>query len=293
LSSSNAVYKNLHIDLTNDGTTNRSTAPLWVNSGKKLEINGLTFTNPGYRTGVIFYHGFTYGSEAYISGCDFSEFPSSCEIVDGVSGGTWNFSNCLTASTWTPNTSIGQNGLFTFVNCGPENAPTYLYAASDLGALASTTAIYRTGGAEIEDTAVSYLVTTTALCTEGSPFVTPWIYDVVSTTGSKTFDLYVVNDTADLTDADIWLEVEFLGTTGEAISDLTSNHRTITTTAAAHTDDTTSTWNGTGPSFTYKQKLSVTATVNVAGQFRARVCVGKTSVISSAYLYLDPVITVT
>jgi hypothetical protein len=73
---------------------------------------------------------------------------------------------------------------------------------------------------------------------------------------------------------------------------VTDQRATITTTAAAQDDDTTSTWVGTGPSFTYKQKLSVTATVAEEGQYRARVCVGVASIASSRYFYIDPKVTV-
>jgi hypothetical protein len=128
---------------------------------------------------------------------------------------------------------------------------------------------------------------------EGSSFNTKWIYGYIGSTGSKTFDLYITNDTADFTDAEVWLEVEYLGTADGAKWDRATDQRaTITTTAAAQADDTTSTWNGTGPSFTYKQKLSVTATVAEEGQFRARVCVGVASIASSRYFYIDPKVTV-
>jgi hypothetical protein len=135
-------------------------------------------------------------------------------------------------------------------------------------------------------------VTTTANSFEDSPFVTNWIYGEVASTGSKTFTVYITNDTADFTDAQVWLEVEYLGTAEEANTTLASDHRTITTTAANQTDDTTSTWNGTGPSFTYKQSLAVTATVGETGQSRARVCVGVASIASSRYFYIDPKVTV-
>jgi hypothetical protein len=135
---------------------------------------------------------------------------------------------------------------------------------------------------------------------EGKPFYTPWVYGEISGTGSKTFDLYITNDTADFTDAEVWIEVEYLGTVDEAQSNLATDWRHyptgsnyITTTAAAQTDDTSSTWNGTGPSFTYKQKLSVTATVNETGQFRARVACAVANVASSRYFYVDPKVTVT
>jgi hypothetical protein len=123
------------------------------------------------------------------------------------------------------------------------------------------------------------------------------MYGQIASTGSKTFDVYITNDTGDFTDADVWLEVQYLGTTGESEWSMVSGHRTITTTAAtAGTDDTTSTWvglNNSGQGLAdFMRKLSVTATVNVAGQYRARVCVGLTGIASSRYFYIDPKVTV-
>ncbi len=179
-------------------------------------------------------------------------------------------------------------------NIGPADAPTYLLHQCAEGVAVSATAIYRTGGATVEGDACAWLITTTASCAEGAPFYTPWIYGTVASTGSKTFTLYITNDTADFTDAEVWLEVEYLKDADEALWTLATDQRaTITATAAAQTDDTTSSWNGTGPSFTYKQSLAVTATIGETGQYRARVAVGVASIAGSRYMYCDPRIFVT
>ena len=96
--------------------------------------------------------------------------------------------------------------------------------------------------------------------------------------------------TAALTDAQIWLEVQYLGTSDEADWTLVDDHRVITNTAAAQTTDSASTWTGITEDF--KQKLEVTVTVNETGQYRARVCVGLASITSASSLYIDPKVTV-
>lgn len=294
LSSTYGKYQNLHIDLTNDGTTGRSNAPIWAN-GRNTEILGLTFTNAGYRTGTVFFAGYAAGTVLSCSGADFSGFTNgtACEIVASDFGGNWTFNNCLMAATWTPvNAALYQPSILTFINCGPADAPTYLYYGTYIGTIVSTTSIYRTGGATVEGDTCAWLVTTTANNSEGYAFTSPWIYGEVTSTGSKTFTVYITNDTADFTDADVWLEVEYLGTADEANTTLTTDQGVITSAGANQTDDTTSTWNGTGPSFTYKQALAATATVNETGQYRARVCVGVASIASSRYFYIDPKVTV-
>jgi hypothetical protein len=353
------------IDLTADGTTPRSTTVISAGNGIHVYRN-ISFVNAGYRTGQVF--GNASNGQIEIDGCDFSGFTNAtlCELVSSAVAPSFTISNCKTASTWAPFGTNAQTpgAIMTVTNTGPEAAPTYLALQAYQGNLYSTTAIYRTGGATIGSTNTSWLITTTANCGEGAPFYTPWIYGNIGSTGSKTFDCYITNDTADLTDADAWLEVEYLATSGSPKWTLATDQRTITTTAAAQTDDVTSTWteytgsgtysqtgtvvtvtdtahglvygsvvlvdvtgtggvtdgtytltsvadantftftastgNGSGditwqmaPVYTYKQKLSVTATVNQTGQYRARVAVGKASIASTAYLYVDPKITVT
>lgn len=288
-------FKNLSVDLSSDGTTTRTAAVLQFGTAiRRLEISGLTFTNAGYRTGTVFnYNG---QPDLAISGADFSGFTNAtaCELLPGVCMFRGYITNCLTAATWTPFSSgtpyEGHDLMFT--NVGPADAPTYLYHKTTRGETLSSSAIYRTGGATVESDPCAWLITTSASCSEGGTHSTPWLYGAVATTGSKTFDVYITNDTADFSDAEVWIEVEYLATADEAQTALVSDHRTITTTAAAQTDDTTSTWNGSGPSFTYKQKLSVTATVNETGMYRARVCVGLASIASSRYFYIDPKVTV-
>jgi hypothetical protein len=179
-------------------------------------------------------------------------------------------------------------------NVGNTDAPTSLRNHTYFGTITSSILIYRSSGATIEGIANSWLVTTTANCNEYAPFHSPWIYGLVSSTGSKTFDTYITNDTGDFTNAQVWLEVEYLATSDSPVWTLASDQRaTITTTAADQDDDTTSTWVGSGPAYTYKQRLRVTATVGETGQFRARVVTGIASIASTRYFHIDPLVTVT
>jgi hypothetical protein len=287
---------NCTIDLSADGTTNRTAAIFFANNGSIVDIRDISFVSAGYRTGAIFNQS---GGRATwnVSGCDFSGFDSSCEIVDSATESVYTFNNCLLGATFTPTTAIARSAFFcSLYNCGSSDEPTSLYLLNDFGSIISTSSIYRTSGAEIETIAAALLVTTSARCSEASPVYSPWIYGEVASTGSKTFTVYITNDTADFTDAEVWLEVEYLGTADEANTTLVSDHRTITTTAANQTDDTTSVWvglNNSGQGLAdYMQSLSVTATVGETGQYRARVCVGVASIAGSRYFYIDPKVTV-
>lgn len=289
------IHNNPVIDLTADGTTNRSGAVTLFNS-QSSKITNISYINAAYRTGTVF----TFAANPQIVeivGGDFSGFTNAttCEIANVTSlYGPLTLINCKTAATWTAVTGTpGVGGVYKFIGCGSANQPVSLYMGDKNGALVSSASIYRTGGQTIESTPTAWLATTNAAATIHTPFYMEWIYGVISSTGSKTFDLYVTNDTADLTNAEIWLEVEYKADASSGKWTLiTDKPVTITDTATTQDDDTTSTWNGSGPAFTYKQKLSVTATVNTTGQFRARVCVGKASIASSSNLYIDPQVTV-
>lgn len=146
-------------------------------------------------------------------------------------------------------------------------------------------AVYRTGGAS-DGTNFSWLVTTTAVCNIGTTYVTPWINVWVSDTGSTTFDSYIANNSADLTDTECWLEVEYFATASSTVTSIaTDRAANIIGAGTAQTDDS-STWNGA--TLGYPQKLSVTATLGKAGMCRARVVFAA----ASKTVYVDPLVTV-
>jgi len=287
--------ENLTIDLSSDGTTNRGGAVI-VCVGS-VDINVLTFINAAYRTGVII-DTQTTRTRINISGADFSGFTNAttCELININSTAAERvlFNNCKTATTFTYKTGTPTAICNSqFLNVGDGSQPSSLYFVNYFGDITSSTSIYRSSGAAVEGIATSWLVTTTANCSQDDPFYSPWIYGFISSIGSKTFDLYITNDTADFYDNEVWLEIDYLGTASSGKwSNKTDYMANRLATAALQTDDTGSTWNGSGPSYTYKQKLSVTATVNTAGMFRARVCVGVASITSTRKFYIDPLVTV-
>jgi hypothetical protein len=290
-----AIFRKLVLDLSADGTTDRSPAPFIGSQSVGLtEFHGLTFVNPAYRTGVII-DGST-GGAVICTGADFSGFTNAteCELVSGSSLGAIHLHQCKTKESFVA-VSSGTPGPRTDIlltNCGPADDPSYLYHYTYAGSAMSSTAVTRTGGASIESISCSWLVTTTANCSEVQPYRSPWLYGEVAA-GARTFDVFITNDTLDVTDAEVWLVVEYLGTLDDALlATATDQRATITTEAADQTDDTTSTWNGAGPAFTYKQRLRVSATVGEAGQYRARVVVGKASISAAANFYIDPIVVV-
>jgi hypothetical protein len=216
---SEARFINLHVDLTADGVSARISPTIDAMQGV-VRINGLTFTQPGggsVRTGSVLGCG-TASYITEVSGADFSGFTNAteCEIVVGPeSTGSFTLSNCKTKANavyCAAPTTGRSGGVVTFVNVGPEDDPKRLYVTSTRGTLENSASV-RTGGATVEGEATAWKIVTTALCSEETPFYTPWIYGTIGTTGSKTFTLYVAQDggSAGLNNAEIWLEVEYYG----------------------------------------------------------------------------------
>lgn len=292
--SSSQQFVNCVFDFTRTSSGTTTTCLLLRGN---VAILGGSVANITNRTGAFLY-GAGAGTEVKISGFDFSAAPSTLELVAGaadyavVTGSNIKLPASFAGFVAADYTRLGSVFLTNCTVSGSE-APEQLYYKNMLGVCQNGgSGIYRTGGATVEGTATAWLITTGSYVSEGSPFFTPWIYGVIDSTGSKTFTLYISNDTADFTDAETWLEVEYLGTSNDPNTTYGSDHRTITTSAVAQTDDTTSTWNGSGPSFTYKQSLAATGTVNETGQYRARVAVGVASIGSARNFYIDPKVTV-
>lgn len=164
--------------------------------------------------------------------------------------------------------------------------PWDLYHETYLGSTLAQTSITRDNGASINSQRVGWTVVTTANAGMHLPYMTPWMHVNVPSTGSKTFTVYIGNASADLKDTEVWLEVEYMGTSSSVVTKLSNDRNAdILASGTAQTDDTTSDWD---TDLTYMQTLAVTATVETAGAVRARVIVGK----ASTTLYVDPTVTV-
>jgi len=286
-------HDRLTIDLTLDGSTTR-TGLMMVNPGSVL-INGLDFINPGFRAGDLIGLNNLMVSLA-ISGADFSGFTNAAtpNIIDSNSStGPMFLSHSKTAATHTlkGTSTAWRGGQFSMVNVGPGNQPTQQYLENKFGRLDMTESVTRTGGREIEGTAVSWGgatlgIQTTTHCSLDAPFFTPWVSFVFSATGTFEVAMFCGNTTADFNDDEVWIEVEYKddATSGEWLFATDKPNREVTGTA--QTDDTSSTWNG--DTLTFMQKLHVTGlTVGTAGLGRARVGIGVASIAASRDFYID------
>lgn len=294
--SSQANFVNCTLDLTTDTPTCAS-APLQTRASGEVRIQGLAITNGEERAGYCLEIN-DAGSLFSITGLDCSSLANLTALIDynGTAYGNQYLANCKIPAGLGLLSRAGAASLgwaLHLSNVGSAYSATQVNYYDHALDIVQGEDVYRTGGYTVGTTPASWLVEASIAGNSfGSPGYSPWIYQENDATGEKTFDVFIVNDTGDFNDDAVWLEVEFPSTASEPQWALAHNRAKIAADAAALTDDTTSTWNGTGPSFTYMQKLSVTATVAVAGPFRARVAVAAASLSGTDNFYIDPVVVV-
>lgn len=196
----------------------------------------------------------------------------------------------LNASATLFGSSFRHTGLeepWSAIDCADDSKNYRIAVRGAIGDLTEEASIVRGGGATDGTTPISWKIVTTA--TAAVPptivFYTPWMLLWNESLVSKTLTMEIVHDSAtNLKDNEVWLEVEYLGSSATPL--LTVAH-TAPSIIAAGSDLASSsvTWSGTG-GFTNpnKQKVSVTFTPQMKGVIRVRLAVAK----ASKTLYVDP-----
>lgn len=285
------------LDFAQDtGSTGVSMIYMGGQRGSSFYVNNLSLANVSNRTGLFLDSAINSHTAIRIENSDLSNlpltFPSGRPLVLGSLVPTqmincrlpFDLRTAFMDQVWHPPTPIPGE----FINCGETHDPTFYVACSSWGQLRSSTDVYRSGGAAIDFVpfALQFIKTTTRYSIQWTP--SPLMIGVVEA-GTKTFTVSVVNDLRDLTDAEMYLEIDFLSASGYPTGQRVTTRLTadIETGAAALAADSGSTWNGAGPAFTYKQKLSLTAAVGQSGMYRARVYFA-VQIAAASNCFLDP-----
>lgn len=218
-------------------------------------------------------------------GFDFSALPAASNIVSGGDtsgcGATIKFNNCKMPASWTGSWVNGTTGLGKQVivtNC--DNADTnYRYEKHHppIGKITTETTVVRTGGASDGVTPVARRLATYVSASVVAPLETHEILAWNETTGAPiTATIEVLTNGVTLTDAECWLEVQYLGTSGFPLSKFVTNAAALLATPVAQ-PTSTATWTTTGIASPVKQKLQVTFTPQEKGFVQAVVKLGKPS----------------
>ncbi len=193
---------------------------------------------------------------------------------------------------------------FGLYNCDSGDTNYNLLIADYAGTIADEVAIYRTDGFKLRNQANSEIGYALKLTTNGNatelfaqlktdPLIRNFPGTGAEITGftpgaSKTLTVEIAHSAAAaLTDAQVWLEVDYLGTDGSPLGVIARNRRASTlATAVAHASSAAA-WSGAAQ--TYRQKLSITITPQAPGVIETRVCLATGN---GVVVYVDPMVTV-
>jgi len=288
---------------TSSGATFKlfDTEVFFSNSGTsaKFDCNGITdyhwkgglLSITGTQPTVLFNDGSRY-NEVLIEDVDLSAFTGTLFTVSDANvsskcrlyGGIISSSVTLATAVGHPDSWVKASGVddTTGNNIYRQHFEGYYGVVSD------DDATYLTAGASDGSDNISFKMVSNANTQEISTALeTPMISGWVDSTGSKTFTVEILTDNVTLQDDEIWLEVYYLNAsanTGRAairdrITDLVGSPANQATSTEAWTEAL-----GTP----VKQKLTVTATVNRVGPFKARVFLAK----ASTTVYIDPLVVI-
>ena len=292
LAGNNYDHINCVIDLAADTAGSSNSIVTVYAIARDINFINLTISNGGNRTGASarLWAPSSTQSQAIVrwDGCDFNSLTSACEMLYGSSILGTEFTNCKMPSAWTVlNSAITNNSApVDFWGCENTEASSVrvsFHRRMFSGAIDHDLTVYMSdANAASSDDGTGSTVAhswkmvsedTAAECDQSNTLYTPWIYTKVTSTGSKTFTVYV-GAAETLDNAEVWVEFAYLGTSGVEVFSRVSTERVANATPATY-GTTGGTWNGTVTSSYPITSGSVT--VNETGLARARVHVGATS----------------
>lgn len=230
-----------------------------------------------------------------IRGVDLSGIGSNALVnVTGSAQGFASIANCKIASgtVVTTGTFAGIYGPVVEMDNCDSGATNYRSSRNTpVGSVVTETTKVRTGGASDGTTTLSWKMATGsnskfpafALATKEMAI---WN----DTTGSsKTLTVEFLHDSLTaLTNGDIWLELQYLGSSGAPVSTFISNAKADVLAAASNHAASGATWTTTGLTNPNKQALSLTFTPQSKGYLQVKVYLAK----ASYTVYVDPLLTV-
>ncbi len=248
------------------------------------------------------------GSSVTFENFDFSNFASTFNITYAMEGGQFvMLRNCCLPNGWSGalSSTTPTGGRAAMYNCSAGTENYKLWIEEWGGTIRDETIITRFEGAQDGDQGLAWKITSSAnTLTWGMQFKTDEIVRKFPASDSEraawtpgaavTVTVEIIHDSAtNLTDSDVWLEVDslsYLGspqyTGGERASDRTVGILT----ASADQTASNALWYDQSPSMANpnKQKLSVTIHPQVKGYLHARVVLAK----ASKTIYIDPLLVI-
>lgn len=274
-----------------------------------IHING--FTTPASATGASGFFGVNSAGRstgtALVENFDVSTLSSAIAIYNVAASTDFNifFRNgkITSGAALTTGSFAGQFAQnVRFHNVDSTSSNYRLSESRYEGSLVTETTIVRTGGASDGTTPISWKLDTTANAVFPT-VVYPTEYfasKFITATGSAvTATVEIVHDTNvaagqgagasyAFQDDEIWLEVNYFGTSGTPLGSFVSDRKSTILSSAADQASSSETWTTTGLTTPVKQKLSVSFTPQLKGVCLARIVMAK----ASKTVYVDPVVTI-
>lgn len=304
ISISGGIFENCIFDVATSDINSRFVA---TGAGARFTNSGFKFANAAQGIAIvdrILFRGcylvsgttspttifVSNGADERIEGFDFSNATAGMNLFGGgISSGTAR--NCKMPASWSGNliaTPLGIDAEFKLYNSDNADTNYKLWIERCFGSIKSETTITKTNGATDSTTPLSWKMVSNADA-DAFPFYTLKSEEIViwnETVGSAiTVTIDILHDSVtNLKNDEIYLDVQYLGTSGFPISSFLSDSKADVLATAADQDASTATWNTTGITNPNKQKLSVTFTPQEKGVIHGIIRMAK----SSYTIYIDP-----
>lgn len=225
-----------------------------------------------------------------MDGCDLSGLATAGNLCQGSTNdiADYRFRNCKMPASWSgslsPSAPAAPRARLSMQACDSGSTVSRFETRSYAGQVLSESVIKRTAGAS-----TSWKMVSTANAEfPAIPLHSPEIYFYNTTTGAAvTLTVEVLTDNITLTDQEAWVEVMAANTASSVLGTWTSDASAALSTAASQPTSSEA-WTTTGITTPVKQKLSVTFTPQVTGDFVAVVKLAR----ASTTMYVDPAVTV-
>lgn len=225
-------------------------------------------------------------------GVDLSNLGSACSIFTASAAGLQlcTMMDCKLPASWTGGLVTGTKkaqGRYSMYNCDNADTNYRLWIEDYAGTIRDETTVVKSGGASDGTTSLAWKLTTDGNANEAvSPLVTDPIPVWIDSTGaSKTVEVDFIHDSVtNLQNDEVWMEVEYLGTSGYPLSSKATCKRATALTSPADHTASSATWTTTGLTNPNEQKLSVSFTPQEKGVAFIRIFLAK----PSQTIYVDP-----
>ena len=243
-----------------------------------------------------FCNSMAIGSQLMIEGFDFTNGAAGMNIAASSSVGVRVFvRNCKMPASWSGSvtgSTPGVGAIFELMNCDSADTNYRLERKTQFGTVTHETTLIKTGGASDGTTGISWKMVSGADAewnhqTLDSPEIVKWNE---TTASAITVTVDILHDSlTNVTNQNIWLEVQYLGTSGTPLALFVDDAAADYITAAADQTDSSSTWTTTGLTNPNTQQLNVTFTPQEKGFIHAVVRLA----VASKTVYIDPELVVT